>query len=98
MPAAGGTVRNLTSTWDLDPASPSWSPDSKTVYFSAETRGNIHLFAAPVAGGGGGDARRLTPGERKLGGPPATPTGKWGAKPAAARTDPAEVCVAPPGR
>src|SRR3989441_617610 len=70
MPAAGGTVRNLTSTWDLDPASPSWSPDSKTVYFSAETRGNIHLFAAPVAGGGGGGGRPNYTGERPPGGPP----------------------------
>ncbi|OLD00996.1 MAG: hypothetical protein AUI99_07895 [Gemmatimonadetes bacterium 13_1_40CM_3_69_22] len=98
MPAAGGTVRNLTSTWDLDPASPSWSPDSKTVYFSAETRGNIHLFAAPVAGGAGGDVRQITTGERQLGGPTVTHDGKWVTYTASDATHPAELFVAPLGR
>src|SRR5207249_480749 len=31
----GGAIRNLTGAWDLDPASPFWSADSKTVYFRA---------------------------------------------------------------
>src|SRR3989475_4732994 len=95
MPVAGGTVRNLTSTWDLDPASPSWSPDSKTVYFSAETRGNIHLFAAPVAGGAGGDVRQITTGERQLGGPTVTHDGKGGTYTASDPTHPAELFLAP---
>src|SRR5947199_7680086 len=98
MPAAGGTVRNLTSTWDLDPASPSWSPDSKTVYFSAETRGNIHLFAAPDAGGAGGDVRQITTGERQLGGPTVTHDGKWVTYTASDAPHPAELFVAPLGR
>src|SRR5207253_6970715 len=91
MPAAGGTVRNLTSTWDLDPASPSWSPDSKTVYFSAETRGNIHLFAAPVAGGAGGAAPRIPPGGGSPAGPPLRHAGRGGPTPAGDRTSPARL-------
>src|SRR2546425_2989208 len=95
MPAAGGTARSLTSAWDLDPTSPAWSPDSKTVYFSAETRGNIHLFAAPAAGG---DVRQITTGERQLGGPTVTHDGKWVAYTASDATHPAELFVAPLGR
>src|SRR2546425_6199108 len=30
---------------------PLWAPDGRTLYFAAETRGNIHLFAAAAAGG-----------------------------------------------
>src|SRR2546426_7998902 len=46
MPAGGGPVRNLTGSWDLDPGGLQWSRASKTIYFFAETRGNLHLFAA----------------------------------------------------
>ena len=97
MPAAGGggTVRNLTSGWDLDPSGPAWSPDSKTVYVSAETRGNIHVFAAPATGG---SVRQITTGERQLGGPAITRDGKLLAYSASDATHPAELFVAPVGR
>jgi len=95
IPAAGGTVRNLTSAWDLDPSGPAWSPDSKTVYFSAETRGNIHVFAAPATGG---TVRQITMGERQLSGPAITRDGKWLAYPASDATHPTELFVAPVGR
>ena len=95
IPAAGGTVRSLTSAWDLDPSGPAWSPDSKTVYFSAETRGNIHVFAAPATGG---DVRQITTGERQLSGPAITRDGKWLAYPASDATHPTELFVAPVGR
>ncbi len=95
IPAAGGTVRNLTSAWDLDPSGPAWSPDSKTVYFSAETRGNIHVFAAPATGG---TVRQITMGERQLSGPTITRDGKWLAYPASDATHPTELFVAPVGR
>ena len=65
IPAAGGTARNLTAGWDLSPGDPEWSPDGKTIYVAAETRGNAHLFAVPVAGGGGA-VRQATSGERTL--------------------------------
>src|SRR5438552_2162587 len=97
MPAAGGggPVRNLTSGWDLDPSGPAWSPDSKTVYVSAETRGNIHVFAAPATGG---SVRQITTGERQLGGPAVTRDGKLLAYSARHATHPAELFVAPVGR
>jgi len=100
MPAAGGgggagPVRNLTSGWDLDPSGPAWSPDSKTVYFTAETRGNIHVFAAPATGG---PVRQITTGERQLTGPAITRDGKWLTYAASDATHPAELFVAPVGR
>src|SRR2546421_10938287 len=95
MPAAGGAVRNVTSGWDLDPSGPAWSPDSKTVYVSAETRGNIHVFAAPATGG---TVRQITTGERQLSGPAITRDGKWLAYSASDATHPAELFVAPLGR
>src|SRR2546429_9718951 len=70
MPAAGGAVRNVTSTWALDPSGPAWSPDSKTVYFSAGTPGKIPGFAAP---GPGGTVPPSTAGRRQAAGTAATP-------------------------
>jgi dipeptidyl aminopeptidase/acylaminoacyl peptidase len=61
--ASGGTARNLTADWNLDPSPPTWSVDGKTLYFSAETRGNVHLFAVDAAGG---PVRQVTSGERQL--------------------------------
>ncbi|HEY7192570.1 MAG TPA: S9 family peptidase [Gemmatimonadales bacterium] len=63
VPVAGGTARNLTASWSLDPTNPSWSADGKTVYFSAETSGNLHLFSVAAAGG---PVRQVTTGERQL--------------------------------
>jgi dipeptidyl aminopeptidase/acylaminoacyl peptidase len=63
IPAAGGAVKNLTTAWDLDPDDPSWSPDGKTIYFSANTRGNTHLFSIAAVGA---TVRQVTTGERTL--------------------------------
>jgi dipeptidyl aminopeptidase/acylaminoacyl peptidase len=92
IPAAGGVVRNVTSGWELDPAVPLWSPDSKTLYCTAETRGSIHLFAAPAAGG---SFRQITTGERQLGGATPSRDGKWLVYAASDATHPAELFVAP---
>jgi len=63
VPAGGGTARNLTGDWNLDPNGITWSADGKTLYFSAETNGNVHLFSAAVSGGA---VRPVTSGERQL--------------------------------
>jgi dipeptidyl aminopeptidase/acylaminoacyl peptidase len=63
VPVNGGTARNLTTSWSLDPNSPSWSADGKTIYFNAETNGNVHLFSVAVAGG---TVHQVTTGERQL--------------------------------
>jgi dipeptidyl aminopeptidase/acylaminoacyl peptidase len=92
VPVAGGTTRNLTAAWDLDPSGPSWSPDGKTVYFSAETRGNVHLFAVATAGG---SVRQVTSGERQLRGFSRSADGRSVAYTASDVTHPAELWVAP---
>ena len=61
----GGAPINLTSTWDLEPANTLWSPDSRFVYFTAETGGEIHLFrVTPTAGA---KVEQVTKGPRRLG-------------------------------
>ena len=63
VPVSGGTARNLTADWNLDPNGITWSADGKTIYFFAETSGNIHLFSVAAAGG---PVRAVTTGERQL--------------------------------
>ncbi|HEX9704137.1 MAG TPA: S9 family peptidase [Gemmatimonadales bacterium] len=92
IPADGGPAKNLTTAWDLDPGSLAWSADSRTVYFSADTRGNAHLFAVPA---GGGEARQLTQGERQLRGFTLSRDGRAVAFTASDVTHPAELIVAP---
>lgn len=65
QPAGGGTARNLTAEWDLDPGSPRWSPDSRTLYFTAQIGGAIHLFRVAAAGG---PVEQVTRGERRING------------------------------
>jgi dipeptidyl aminopeptidase/acylaminoacyl peptidase len=63
VPVSGGTARNLTPDWNLDPNGIKWSADGKTIYFFAETSGNVHLFSVAAAGG---PVRAVTTGERQL--------------------------------
>jgi dipeptidyl aminopeptidase/acylaminoacyl peptidase len=94
IPAAGGATRNLTTEWSLDPASLEWSPDGRGISFSAETRGNVHLFTVDAAGGA---VRQVTSGERSLAGFSASGDGKWLAYTASDVTHPAELYVAATG-
>jgi dipeptidyl aminopeptidase/acylaminoacyl peptidase len=96
VPAAGGggPARNLTGSWDLVPESPTWSADGKTIYFSAETRGNVHLFAVAAAGG---PVRQVTQGERTLRGFALSRDGRSVAYTASDVTHPAEMFVSPVG-
>ncbi len=91
VPAAGGPVRNLTDAWDLDPQPPQWAPDGGALYFAAETRGNIHLFAVPA---GGGAVRQVTSGERQLGGFALSRSGRSLVYTASDVTHPVELYVA----
>ncbi|MET0553606.1 MAG: S9 family peptidase, partial [Vicinamibacteria bacterium] len=47
----GGGTRELTQGFDLQVESFAWSPDSKTLYFTAAQDGRDPLFAVPAAGG-----------------------------------------------
>jgi dipeptidyl aminopeptidase/acylaminoacyl peptidase len=46
-----GTTRGLTEAFDRAVDSFAFSPDSKTLYFTAEEAGRSHVFSVPVAGG-----------------------------------------------
>ncbi|MFZ0336250.1 MAG: S9 family peptidase [Candidatus Acidiferrales bacterium] len=49
--ADGGEPRKLTSSFELNAATPVWAPDGKTIYFSTESRESGDVFAADVAAG-----------------------------------------------
>jgi dipeptidyl aminopeptidase/acylaminoacyl peptidase len=88
----GGTARNLTADWSLDPSSPIWSPDGKTISFSAETNGNVHLFSVASTGG---PVRPVTTGERQLRGFTMSADGRTLAYTASDITHGTELYVAP---
>ena len=92
IPVTGGTPRNLTADWALDPGSLSWSPDGKTIYLDAETRGNVHLFAVLATGG---PVRQVTTGERQLRGFTKSLDGRLVAYTASDVTHPVELWAAP---
>jgi dipeptidyl aminopeptidase/acylaminoacyl peptidase len=70
----GGAPINLTASWDLEPTDARWSPDSRYLYFTAETGGEIHVFrvaAVPPSPNGYGVAgapkvEQVTKGPRRL--------------------------------
>lgn len=43
-----GQPQNLTATWDNIPGAPSWTPDGRTIRFTAGTGGDAHLFEVPL--------------------------------------------------
>jgi dipeptidyl aminopeptidase/acylaminoacyl peptidase len=61
----GGSPINLTAAWDLEPTGAQWSPDSRFIYFTAETGGETHLFR--VAAAAGAKVEQVTKGPRRLG-------------------------------
>ena len=63
QPSGGGTPRNLTAEWDLDPDEPRWTPDGRHLLFTAEVGGARHLFRVPAAGG---RVEQITRGDRRL--------------------------------
>jgi dipeptidyl aminopeptidase/acylaminoacyl peptidase len=91
----GSTARSVTAGWSLDPSAPSWSADGKTIYFSAETGGNVQLFATAV---GGGAVRQVTSGERQLRGFTVSKDGRTLAYTASDVTHGTELYVAPLAR
>lgn len=54
----------ITVGFDQDAHGQVWSGDSSTIYFSSETLGTVHLFAADVASG---DIRQITDGVHNYG-------------------------------
>jgi dipeptidyl aminopeptidase/acylaminoacyl peptidase len=64
VPAAGGSLRNLTADWDDIPGPPRWSSDGQSVYFHAGIKGTAHIFQVAA---NGGKVTQLTKGDRLLG-------------------------------
>ena len=56
---ASGKSASLTDAFDRSADTPLWSVDGKTIYFNAEDRGEMPVFAVPAAGG---TPRAITPG------------------------------------
>lgn len=56
--AEGGGARKLTDSFELNAGEPLWGVDDKTIYFSANTREAIEVFAADVTSSG--SVRQLT--------------------------------------
>jgi len=64
-----GEPINATDNWHLMPGGPRWSPDSRSIYFSAGIGGATHLFRVPVGDGGAvSPVEQITEGQRRLGG------------------------------
>lgn len=61
--ADGRERRNITEDFDLIPASPTFSPDGRQVYFTAQAGGATHLFRVDVRGG---PPTQVTQGERRI--------------------------------
>ena len=51
LPAAGGTVKQLTAKFDLSVGTPVWSRDGKTIYFSTNVLEAIEVYSCDVATG-----------------------------------------------
>lgn len=49
--AAGGQPQLITASLDRDAGGAIWSADSKTIYFAAQTEGDIPLYNVPAKGG-----------------------------------------------
>jgi dipeptidyl aminopeptidase/acylaminoacyl peptidase len=47
----GGTPREITSAFEFQPGPAKWSPDGKTIYFTAGVRTTSQLFSVPSSGG-----------------------------------------------
>jgi len=80
-------VRNLTEPFDRQVGDIAWSPDSRTLYFTAEDDARVPIFAVPAAGG----PVRTIVGGVSFGDLRAAPDGRMLFATAAALTHPAEI-------
>lgn len=87
---AAGEPENRTEYWDLQPGGLHWTPDGETTRFSAQIRGNSHLFEVYRTGG---DVRQVTDGERRLSSISVTDDGRTLAYTSTDATKPDEVFI-----
>ena len=71
-----------------------WAADGRSLYFTVQARGNVHLFRLPVSGGSPEDARDRSRARRSLVG-----RGRWRGRLRVHATRRADrVCICVPGR
>jgi dipeptidyl aminopeptidase/acylaminoacyl peptidase len=85
-----GSPQNLTTDWDLQPDGVHWTGSGNHVRFSAQIRGNAHLFEVSRSGG---EVRQITEGERRLGSISVDDDGRFMAYTSTDAVTPAEVFV-----
>ena len=68
------TPRNLTADWDLQPGGVHWAPNNNQIRWSAQIRGNAHLFEVNRTGG---PVRQVTQGDRRLSSVSTTENGRF---------------------
>ena len=51
MDAAGGNRRDVGAALDARQGAPEWSADGRSIYFTAQERGNVRLYRVAVSGG-----------------------------------------------
>ena len=52
MEADGSDRREVGDGIDNRQSAPHWSPDGKSLFFTVQERGRVHLYRLPVGGGG----------------------------------------------
>jgi dipeptidyl aminopeptidase/acylaminoacyl peptidase len=80
-------IRSLTDEFDRHVGGVAWSPDSRTLYFTAEDAARQPIFAVPAAGG----AVRMVRGEGTFDDVQASPDGRWLIASKVSATHPAEI-------
>lgn len=85
-----GEPQNLTADWDLQPGGVHWAPNNNQIRWSAQIRGNAHVFEVNRSGG---PVRQITEGDRRLGSVSETENGRWMAYTVTDAVTPFEVYV-----
>ncbi|CAN5412241.1 S9 family peptidase [soil metagenome] len=85
-----GEPVNITEEWDLSPDDIHWSPNNEMIRFSAQTRGNSHLFEVSRSGG---EVQQVTLGDRRLSSISTTDDGRYMAYTSTDAVTPAELFI-----
>lgn len=81
---------NLTTDWDLSPGNVHWTPDDGKLRFTAQIRGNSHIFEVDRSGG---EVGQVTLGDRRLGSISTTQDGRYMAYTSTDAMTPAEMFI-----
>jgi dipeptidyl aminopeptidase/acylaminoacyl peptidase len=88
---ARGTPRSLTAEWARTADDPSWTPDGKSIRWTATVNASTNIFEVPVAGG---RVRQVTTGDHVIGDVSTSKDGRFLAYTSSDPTKPADVYIA----